>query len=85
VGPSLAHGTCQNRADDDPDASLMPARTIPLDGPLDLGRTLAIHSRGPGDTLMRIARADVIRATRKQDGTTKMQHKQSRNELKVET
>jgi 3-methyladenine DNA glycosylase/8-oxoguanine DNA glycosylase len=46
----------------------MPARTIPLDGPLDLGRTLAIHGRGPGDPLMRLSDAEVIRATRTPDG-----------------
>jgi 3-methyladenine DNA glycosylase/8-oxoguanine DNA glycosylase len=46
----------------------MPTRTIPLDAPLDLGRTLAIHARGPGDPMMRLAGSEAIRATRTPDG-----------------
>ncbi len=46
----------------------MPARTIRLEGPLDLGRTLGIHVRGPGDPLMRLSGTEAIRATRTPDG-----------------
>lgn len=42
----------------------MPTRTIPLDGPLDLVRTLALHRRGTGDPTMRIGPGRVVRATR---------------------
>ncbi len=46
----------------------MPRRTITLDCPLDLRRTLAIHARGPGDPMMRLAGNEAIRATRTIDG-----------------
>jgi 3-methyladenine DNA glycosylase/8-oxoguanine DNA glycosylase len=46
----------------------MPRRTITLDSPLDLRRTLAIHARGPGDPMMRLAGNEAIRATRTIDG-----------------
>jgi 3-methyladenine DNA glycosylase/8-oxoguanine DNA glycosylase len=46
----------------------MPTRTIHLDGPLDLTRTLAIHRRGSGDPTMRLLPRDVLRATRTSDG-----------------
>jgi 3-methyladenine DNA glycosylase/8-oxoguanine DNA glycosylase len=48
--------------------SVVPARTIELDQPLDLVRTLAIHRRGTGDPTMRIGPGRVIRATRTADG-----------------
>ena len=42
----------------------MPTRTIDLDEPLDLTRTLAVHRRGPGDPTMRLLPGGVLRATR---------------------
>jgi 3-methyladenine DNA glycosylase/8-oxoguanine DNA glycosylase len=42
----------------------MPTRTIALDAPLDLTRTLAVHLRGSGDPTMRLLPGGVIRATR---------------------
>jgi hypothetical protein len=46
----------------------MPHRSLRLDAPLDLGRTLAIHLRGTGDPTMRLGANHVIRATRTADG-----------------
>ena len=46
----------------------MPTRTVILDGPLDLRRTLAIHHRGSGDPTMRMTAARVVRSTRTPDG-----------------
>jgi 3-methyladenine DNA glycosylase/8-oxoguanine DNA glycosylase len=46
----------------------MATRTIPLDGPLDLTRTVAIHRRGPGDPTMRLLPRGVVRATRTEAG-----------------
>ncbi|MHB8674400.1 MAG: DNA-3-methyladenine glycosylase family protein [Candidatus Limnocylindrales bacterium] len=46
----------------------MPTRTIRLDGPLDLGRTLAPLRRGRGDPTMRSGPDGVWRATRTPDG-----------------
>ncbi len=46
----------------------MPARTIPLDRPLDLRLTLGPHLRGTGDPQMRLAAGRAIRATRTSDG-----------------
>jgi len=46
----------------------MPTRTIRLDGPLDLRRTLAPLWRGRGDPTMRIGSDGVWRATRTPDG-----------------
>ena len=43
-------------------------RTYTVDGPLDLRRTLAPLSRGPGDPTMRLAAGRVWRATRTVDG-----------------
>jgi 3-methyladenine DNA glycosylase/8-oxoguanine DNA glycosylase len=42
----------------------MPTRTLDLDEPLDLTRTLAVHRRGPGDPTMRLLPGGVLRATR---------------------
>jgi hypothetical protein len=42
----------------------MPTRTLDLDEPLDLTRTLAVHRRGPGDPTMRVLPGGVLRATR---------------------
>jgi len=46
----------------------MPIRTVPVDGPLDLRRTLAIHQRGPGDPTMRMVAGRIVRTTRTADG-----------------
>lgn len=41
----------------------MPERTIPLDRPLDLVHTCAVHRHGPQDPTVRIARRELWRAT----------------------
>jgi 3-methyladenine DNA glycosylase/8-oxoguanine DNA glycosylase len=46
----------------------MPSRTFAVHGPLDLRRTLAPLSRGPGDPTIRLASDRVWRATRTHDG-----------------
>ena len=46
----------------------MPTRTIVIDGPLDLGRTVGIHQRGSGDPTMRVVVGRIARATRTADG-----------------
>lgn len=46
----------------------MPTRTVPVDGPLDLRRTLAVHQRGPGDPTMRVVAGRIARSTRTADG-----------------
>ena len=46
----------------------MPTRTVAVDGPLDLRRTLAIHVRGSGDPTMRSVAGRIVRAVRTPDG-----------------
>jgi 3-methyladenine DNA glycosylase/8-oxoguanine DNA glycosylase len=46
----------------------MPTRIIPLDGPLDLHRTLAPLGRGPGDRTIRFAPGRAWHTTRTPDG-----------------
>jgi 3-methyladenine DNA glycosylase/8-oxoguanine DNA glycosylase len=46
----------------------MPIRTVPVDGPLDLRRTVGIHQRGTGDPTMRVVAGRIVRATRTVDG-----------------
>ena len=46
----------------------MPRRTLHLDRPLDLVRTVSPHLRGRGDPAMRIGPRLVVRATRTPDG-----------------
>src|SRR5258705_7327763 len=46
----------------------MPIRTVPVDGPLDLRRTVGIHQRGSGDLTMRVVAGRIVRATRTVDG-----------------
>jgi 3-methyladenine DNA glycosylase/8-oxoguanine DNA glycosylase len=46
----------------------MRLRIVPVDGPLDLRRTLAVHQRGPGDPTMRVVAGRIVRATRTADG-----------------
>jgi 3-methyladenine DNA glycosylase/8-oxoguanine DNA glycosylase len=54
----------------------MPTRTLELDLPLDLGRTIGIHLRGAGDPTMRMSPKQVVRATRTVDGpaTVELRH-----------
>ena len=71
MGPEGLAGVCQPGPQDGDtgcQTSGVPARTIDLDQPLDLVRTLAIHRRGTGDPTMRIEPERVIRATRTADG-----------------
>jgi 3-methyladenine DNA glycosylase/8-oxoguanine DNA glycosylase len=46
----------------------MATRTLTVDGPLDLRRTLAIHQRGSGDLTMRVVAGRIVRASRTVDG-----------------
>jgi 3-methyladenine DNA glycosylase/8-oxoguanine DNA glycosylase len=46
----------------------VPTRRLPLDGPLDLSRSLGIHVHGGGDTTIRLAGSEAIRTTRTADG-----------------
>ncbi|MFI5226460.1 MAG: DNA-3-methyladenine glycosylase family protein [Candidatus Limnocylindrales bacterium] len=62
----------------------MPDRTIALDGPLDLRRTLAPLWRGRGDPTMSLAPDGVWRATRTPDGPTTMHLSQRGSTLHVE-
>jgi 3-methyladenine DNA glycosylase/8-oxoguanine DNA glycosylase len=50
------------------DFASMPTRTIPLDGPLDLGRIVGVHLRGRGDPTMRLGPGGMVRATRTPQG-----------------
>jgi 3-methyladenine DNA glycosylase/8-oxoguanine DNA glycosylase len=62
----------------------MPSATFPLDRPLDLGRTLAIHLRGTADPAMRIANDQAIRAMRTPDGPATVELRVLGPELRVE-
>jgi hypothetical protein len=62
----------------------MTVRIIPLDGPLDLVRTLAPLGRGPGDRTIRFAAGRVWRATRTPDGPATMAMHHAGDELRVE-
>lgn len=42
----------------------MPSRSLVIDGPIDLARTLAIHRRGSADPTMRMAPGSIVKATR---------------------
>jgi 3-methyladenine DNA glycosylase/8-oxoguanine DNA glycosylase len=46
----------------------MPTRTVPVDGLLDLRRTVGIHQRGSGDLTMQVVAGRIVRATRTVDG-----------------
>ena len=46
------------------DTRRVPTRSIPLDGPLDLARTLGLHVHGGGDPTIRIRASEAVRATR---------------------
>ena len=62
----------------------MPARTIRLDDPLDLTRTLAVHRRGPGDPTMRLLPGGAIRGTRTHDGPATLELHQLGNRIEAE-
>jgi 3-methyladenine DNA glycosylase/8-oxoguanine DNA glycosylase len=62
----------------------MPTRTIALDGPLDLRRTVGIHLRGPGDPTMRIDGGRVVRATRTVDGPATLAVRQVGDRVEAE-
>lgn len=67
-----------------PDLDAMPTRTLVLDRPLDLRRTLAIHLRGTGDPTMRCAPGHVVRATRTPDGPATVELRLAGNRLTAE-
>ncbi|MEA2549700.1 MAG: hypothetical protein QOE42_2298 [Chloroflexota bacterium] len=46
----------------------MATRIVPVDGPLDLRRTVGIHQRGPGDPTMQVVAGRIVRTTRTLDG-----------------
>jgi len=62
----------------------MTARTYPLDGPLDLHRTLAPLGRGPGDRTIRFAAGRVWRATRTADGPATVSLHHAGDQLQAE-
>jgi len=59
-------------------------RTYRVDGPLDLGRTLAPLSRGPGDPTIRLGAGRAWRATRTADGPAAIALVQAGGELRAE-
>ena len=63
----------------------MPRQTLRLDRPLDLVSTLAPLRRGLGDPTIRIARGEVVRATRTADGPATIHIRQLGDQLEVET
>jgi 3-methyladenine DNA glycosylase/8-oxoguanine DNA glycosylase len=62
----------------------MPTRTVVVDGPLDLRRTLAIHQRGSGDPTMRTIAGRIVRATRTADGPATVALLQSGDRVEAE-
>jgi 3-methyladenine DNA glycosylase/8-oxoguanine DNA glycosylase len=62
----------------------MPVRIIPLDGPLDLRRTLAPLGRGPGDRTIRFGSGWTWRATRTPDGAATLALHHAGNEIRAE-
>ena len=62
----------------------MPVRSIPLDGPLDLVRTLAPLGRGPGDRTIRLAAGHAWWATRTPDGPATLALHHAGLELRAE-
>jgi 3-methyladenine DNA glycosylase/8-oxoguanine DNA glycosylase len=63
----------------------MPERTLTLDGPLDLRRTMAVHLRGSGDPTMRMAAGQVVRATRTVDGPATIELEQHGDRITATT
>jgi 3-methyladenine DNA glycosylase/8-oxoguanine DNA glycosylase len=62
----------------------MPHRTIVMDRPLDLVRTLSPHRRGLHDPAMRLAPSHLIRATRTADGPATIEVRHLGDRLEVE-
>lgn len=62
----------------------MPVRTLVLEGPLDLRRTLGPHLRGSGDPTMRLAAGRAIRAIRTADGPATIEIAQGSTGIRVE-
>ena len=62
----------------------MPRRTVTLDQPIDLGRTLGTHLRGAGDPTMRLGGRTVIRATRTPDGPATVLFEHAGERVEVE-
>jgi 3-methyladenine DNA glycosylase/8-oxoguanine DNA glycosylase len=62
----------------------MPVRTILLDRPIDLRRTVGIHLRGSGDPTMRILPGRIVRATRTADGPAVLELVERGNRIEAE-
>lgn len=62
----------------------MPSRTLAVNGPLDLRRTLAPLSHGPGDTAIRLAAGRAWWATRTPDGPAALALVQSDGVVRAE-
>lgn len=62
----------------------MSRRTLPLDRPLDLERTVWPHLRGFGDPAMRIGPGQVVRATRTADGPATLEIRHVADRLEIE-
>jgi len=62
----------------------VPARTLPLDRPLDLRLTLATLRRGPGDPTIRLGAGAVVRATRTPHGPATLHVRHLGDRLEVE-
>lgn len=62
----------------------MPAQIYPVNGPLDLRRTLAPLSHGPGDPTIRLGAGRAWRATRTPDGPASVEFVHVENELRIE-
>ncbi|HET7030776.1 MAG TPA: hypothetical protein VFI34_09715 [Candidatus Limnocylindrales bacterium] len=62
----------------------MPTRIIPLDAPLDLTRTVAVHRRGPGDPTMRLLPGGVLRAIRTPAGPATIELHQRGDRIEAE-
>ena len=62
----------------------MPTRTYPLDGPLDLRRTLRPLARGTGDATMRLGSGRAWHATRTPDGPATLALSTTGDELPAE-
>lgn len=63
----------------------MPRATFPLDGPVDLRKTLAPLGRGPGDRTLRFAAGRAWRTTRTPDGPATISLLHVGDTLQVET
>ena len=61
----------------------MPTTTYPVNGPLDLPRTLALLSHGPGDPTIRLGQGRVWRSTWTADGPASIELVHAGDELRV--